>query len=90
MLNQSHTVDVSSHKLSHTAEVLSTQAAETDSRIINIGLLNEHQKEVAAHAATCNVYQSKIQPLFSRGYNVNRRAGLIWDGIQSKHSINKS
>ena len=60
MLNQSHTVDVSNHKqLSHAAEVPNTQAAGTDSRIINIGLLNEHQKGVAA----CNVYQSKVQSL---------------------------
>ena len=61
---QSHTADVSNHKqLSHTAEVSSSQPAETDSRIINIGLLNEHLKEVAAHAATCNAYQSKVQSL---------------------------
>ena len=61
---QSHTPDVSDHKhLGHTAEAPSSQPAETDSRIINIGLLNEHLKEVAAHAATCNAYQSKVQSL---------------------------
>ena len=33
----------------------------TDSCIINMGLLSEHLKDVAAHGATCQAYQSKLQ-----------------------------
>ena len=45
----------------HNADVASSQPVATDSRIINMGLLNEHLKDVAAHAATCQAYQSKLQ-----------------------------
>ena len=45
----------------HTADVASSKLVATDSCIINIGLLNEHLKDVAAHAATCQAYQSKLQ-----------------------------
>ena len=44
----------------HNADVASSQPVATDSRIINMGLLNEHLKDVAAHAATCQAYQSKL------------------------------
>ena len=49
---------------SHEADTASIHnPAATDSRIINIGLLNENLKEVAAHAATCQSYQGKVESL---------------------------
>ena len=32
----------------------------TDSRIINLGQLNDHLNKIAVHAATCEPYQNKI------------------------------
>ena len=65
---QSDSVDTSkaanNQQPSHEADTASIHnPAATDSRIINIGLLNEHLKEIAAHAATCQSYQSKVESL---------------------------
>ena len=52
---------VNNAQQNHNADVASSQPVATDSHIINMGLLNENLKDIAAHAATCQAYQIKLQ-----------------------------